>query len=252
MNLSYRDAVFHGVLVAFAFYLAAAGRSNDSLVYYNVDWPPTYGNPGITGFAYPPPFALLIQPFQALPWPVFRLGTAALELGGLVYLVGVPLAVLLIPIAPISSGLSQGNLSLFTAAVILFALRHSALWAWPLLVKVTPGVGVLWPLFRGQWRNFGIAVGTTALIAAITFVLAPAAWLDWFATVPTFTAHDASLGLPLWLRGPMAVGVLWYAARHDKPWLIGISLALVAHLNGGGWKMALVALRLWRDPDAAG
>ena len=43
-------------------------------------------------------------------------------------------------------------------------MRHPAAWAFPLLTKVTTGVGVLWFAFRRDWRSLGIAIGATAVI----------------------------------------------------------------------------------------
>ncbi len=45
------------------------------------------------------------------------------------------------------------------AAAIALGFRYPATWAFVLLAKVTPGIGLLWFLVRREWRNLAIALG---------------------------------------------------------------------------------------------
>ena len=55
------------------------------------------------------------------------------------------------------------------AAVIVAGFRWPALWAIPLLTKVTPGgIGLLWFAARGEWRHLGIALASTLAIVVVT------------------------------------------------------------------------------------
>ena len=77
----------------------------------------------------------------------------------------------------------RGNIETLMALAIVAGFRWPAAWAFILLTKVTPGVGLLWFVGRRDWRSLGIAIGATALIAAVSFVLAPAQWSAWVASL---------------------------------------------------------------------
>jgi hypothetical protein len=61
------------------------------------------------------------------------------------------------------SGLPEivsGNVYVLIAVCAALGLQHASLWAFPVLTKITPGVGLLWFAVRGEWRSLGIALGT--------------------------------------------------------------------------------------------
>ena len=61
-----------------------------------------------------------------------------------------------------------GNPQILVAAVCVLGFRWPALWAFPILTKLSPGIGLLWFLARREWRQLGIAVGvTTAVVVAL-------------------------------------------------------------------------------------
>ena len=64
---------------------------------------------------------------------------------------------------------------------IVLGMRWPAAWAFILLTKISPGVGLLWFAVRREWRNLAIALGVTSAIAAVSFVLAPNLWSDFLA-----------------------------------------------------------------------
>ena len=72
--------------------------------------------------------------------------------------------------------LAGGNIHLLLAAAIVLGFRWPAAWSIVLLTKITPGIGLLWFVVRGEWRNLFIALGATALIVAVSFVILPEAW----------------------------------------------------------------------------
>ena len=183
-------------------------------------YPATYG--GVIGFNYSPVVAQLLAPLTLLPWPVFLALVTAGNLVALWLLVGRwSVVALLFP--PVAIELFAANINLWLAVVLVYALRWPALWAVPILTKVAPGVGVLWHLFRGEWRALAIAVGATAALVAVSALLAPETWLLWFA----YLRDNAGLGpltdsvaVPFLWRAPIAVAVMLIAARTDRAWLI--------------------------------
>ncbi len=79
------------------------------------------------------------------------------------------------------------------AAAIVLAMRSSPAWSpgWfaiPILTKLTAGVGLLWFPFRREWRPFAIGVGITAAVSLISFVVSPAAWIEWIDSRSPTTA----------------------------------------------------------------
>ena len=71
--------------------------------------------------------------------------------------------------------LTGGNIHLLLAAAIVAEFRWPAAWSFVLLTKVTPGIGLLWFAVRREWRPLMIALGATAAIAGLTFIIVPGA-----------------------------------------------------------------------------
>jgi len=100
------------------------------------------------------------------------------------------------------------------------------------LTKVTPGVGLAWFAARGEWRRLAIAAGATTLIVAFSFWLAPTAWEEWVRLLLD-RSQDVSqtpgwlvnLG-PLALRMPVALALVEWAARTDRPWVVPLAVIL--------------------------
>ena len=66
-----------------------------------------------------------------------------------------------------------GNPQIMIAAICVIGFRYPAAWSFAVLTKIAPGIGLLWFVARGEWRNLAIAIGATTLIAVVSFVLAP-------------------------------------------------------------------------------
>ena len=145
---------------------------------------------------------------------------------------------------PIVYELCVGNIHFLLAASFVVALRAPVAWAFPLLTKITPGVGVGWFLVRREWRPFAIAAGFTAAVVGVSFLLNPTAWADWIALL-TSSPGRTDLLLP---RIAIAAALVVWGARTDRPWVIAVAgwLALpVIWVNS--WVMLLAVIRL-REP----
>jgi hypothetical protein len=187
--------------------------------------------PGPAGtYLYSPAFAEAIRPLTILPLPVFAaiwtLAGAAL----LIWLTG-PRAIWFAFAPPVLLTLVQGQLDLAYAAVAVVGLRWPAAWALPLLTKVTPGIGIVWFLVRRQWRSLVVAVGATALIAAVSFVLDPGAWSGWVALLlrtqgPVTDPALIYVPIPLLVRAPIALAVIVWGAATNRAWTIPMAMTL--------------------------
>ena len=193
---------------------------------------PQLGLPG--AYLYPPPFIQALSPLRLLPFEVFHALWALIGAGALVFLVGPVGAALAITFLPfVFRDLLVGNIHLMLAAAIVIGLRHPAAWAFPILTKITPGVGVLWFFARREWRSAVIAVGTAAIIAAVSFAIGPDLWFAWLARMrgDTGTAGDTYL-LVLVARVGAAALLVVVAGLIGRAWLIPIAVLVSSRSCG--------------------
>ena len=213
----------------------------------------------IGSYLYSPAFAQLLTPIVWLPVAVFTALWTALNSATLWFLLrrwALP-SLLFVPIA---LEVISGNVHLLYAAAIVIGFRWPAAWALMLLTKVTPGIGVLWFLVRREWRSLAIALGVSAAIAAVSFVLDQAQWARWIdilradaggAGEASFTTVGWYLPIGLAPRLVAATIVVVIAAWTDRRWLlpVGVVLAMpVVWLNSLAVLAACVPL--WRETRA--
>lgn len=209
----------------------------------------------IGAYLYSPAFAQLLTPLVWLPLAAFTAIWTALNSATLWWLLrrwALPSLLFL----PIAFEIVSGNVHLLYAAAIVLGFRWPATWALLFLTKVTPGIGVVWFLIRREWRSLAIALGATAAIAAVSFVLDQAQWARWADLLRADTAGAGSASfatvgwyLPIGLapRLVAAVVVVIVAAWTDRRWLlpIGVVLAMpVVWLNSLAVLAACVPLAL--------
>ena len=209
-------------------------------------------NPYVIGaYLYAPAFAQVLSPLTALPWPWFAaLWTAAIA-AVYVWLAGRWAFPLLLLTGAVALELYLGQIDLFIAAAVVIGFRYPAVWAFPLLTKVAPGIGLLWFVFRREWRKLAIALTATIAIAAVSALLAPELWRGWYdllrrSLMDRQTVEGAYLAIPVWLRLPFAVAIIAWGARTDRHWTvpIGILLAMpILWLNVFTLLIAMVPLR---------
>ncbi len=189
-------------------------------------------------------------PLTHLPWMLFMAIWTGLLIGAVRYLTGPRLFAAGVLLATVE--VAGGNISLLLAVAIVVGFRWPAAWAFVLLTKVTPGIGLLWFVVRREWRQLGIALGATVLVIAASSILMPRAWLDWFNLLTALPGRDgtwAAVPIPLVVRLPVAVAVVVWGARSNRRWTVPVAamLALPA-LWYGGLTMLLAVIAL-RDPE---
>lgn len=198
-------------------------------------WGAPYSNPypgpelGLPGaYLYPPPFIQLLAPLRLLPWEVFHAVWTALGFASLIFLVGPiggALAVTLLPF--VYRDLLVGNIHLMLGAAIVLGLRFSAVWAFPVLTKLTPGVGLVWFAVRREWRALAAALAVAVGIAGVSFALTPDLWMAWLDRMRGDSGRAGDLYLAiLVVRVLAAVAIVGYAAGRDRPWLIPIAVVV--------------------------
>jgi hypothetical protein len=214
----------------------------------------------IGAYLYSPAFAQLVAPLVWLPLAIFTAVWTALNCATLWFLVrrwALP-SLLFVPIA---FEIVSGNVHLLYAAAIVIGFRWPAAWALMLLTKVTPGVGVLWFLVRREWRSLIVAVGATAVIAALSFALDRAQWIQWIDLLRADAAGAAggsfeTVGwyapIPLAPRLVVAIAFVVLAAWTDRRWLLPFAVVLampVLWLNSFATLAAVPVLLRARETD---
>ena len=229
------------------------GTGQDARCY----WQATLANPYLhsdwndpIAYVYSPAFLQLVSPLTALPWQAFVAVWTAILLAAVRFLTGPRLlaAGLLFPFTAME--VAGGNVSLLLAAAIVLGFRWPAAWSLVLLTKITPGIGLLWFAVRREWRSLAIALGATAAIAAISFVVLPDQWRSWVDVVIRNVAAGksgtwASLPVPLWIRLPVAAALVVWGARTDRRWAVPVaSMVALPALWYGGLSMLLAVIPL--------
>jgi len=234
----------------------------DARAYWRIDLAHPYAASGvgeISTYLYSPAFAQVLAPFSLLPFEVFFALWTVMNIALLVWLVRPWPWVVPMLILPISYELLVGNIHFLLAAACVVGVRRAGTWSFPVLTKVTPGVAALWFLGRGRWRSFATAVGVTLVLAAVSFVLAPAAWSDWIA----FLLSNPGVAQWLPVRLVAAALIVLVGARRGWAWTIAVAAWIavpVVWVNA--WVVLLGTIRLARvrvgkpggaavQPDAA-
>jgi Glycosyltransferase family 87 len=225
-----------GVLLVGAAYAVwqlsgGAPESQDSKAYYLAGLDDPYGRGDVGNdyaFLYSPAFSQLMVPFRLLPIGVFPAVWTMLLIVSLAWTAG-RLSLPLLLLQPVVASLALGNIEILMAAAIVAGFRYPATWSFILLSKVTPGVGLVWFAVRREWRNLAIALGVTAVIVVVSFVLAPQLWADWLALLARNNAADFRLPVvpgPLVVRVTIAAALIAWGGLTDRRWTVPVGAAL--------------------------
>jgi hypothetical protein len=208
-------------------------------------------NPYVVGaYLYAPAFAQALYPLTTLPWPWFAALWTAAICAVYIWLVG-RWAFPLLLAGAVTLELYLGPIDIFIAAAVVIGFRYPVVWAFPLLTKVAPGIGLVWFAVRREWRNLAIALSATVAIAGVSAVLAPQLRHDWFdllrrSITDRQVVEGAYIGIPVWLRLPFALGIITWGARTDRHWTVPIAVLLampILWINVFTLLLAVVPLR---------
>jgi hypothetical protein len=223
--------VVAGLGFALLIALGVLSIGNDSHAYWTADpfHPYTQAGPSqFDAYFYSPAFVQALIPLKWLPWPAF----AGLWAAGLVLVLAAltgRLLILAILLPPVFIELAVGNIHLLMAAAVVLGFRWPAAWAFILLTKVSPGVGLLWFAVRREWRSLAISLIATALVVGASFVIAPSAWFEWIQVVATRNPgtadqHAVLTWLPLAVRLPVAAALVVWGALMDRRWVLPVAV----------------------------
>jgi len=229
------------------------GPGHDARAYWGAPLDHPY-EPGSVGhesaYLYSPAFLVALSPLRALPWPLF-LGLWTAGLLAVLFWLARPLLFLPLVLLALPE-IWGGNITILLAAAIVIGLARPVAWAFPLLTKVTPGLGLIWFGVRREWMAFGLAVAATAAVIALTAIVTPGLWDDWFALLASSTGSSTvpgSVPVPLLLRLPVAAAVIAYAAWTGQRWLLPVGVLLAMPVIWWGSLSILAACVALRRTD---
>jgi hypothetical protein len=249
-----RDALILVGLGRAAYYVLVQGIQPwtvigvDARAYWQVDLAHPYVDSGLgelSTYLYSPAFAQLMAPFSLLPFALFDALWTALLVVVCVWLIRPWPWAALILFLPISYELFVGNVHFLIAAAIVVGFRAPAAWAFPILTKITPGIGILWFAARREWRAVAWAAGATAAIVAVSFALGPSAWFDWSAFLLGSTGRSELL-LP---RMAISAILVTFGALTGRRWLVPVAVWFALPVVWpNSWVILLAVIRL-REPS---
>jgi hypothetical protein len=208
----------------------------------------------LDAFLYSPAFAQMVWPLAQLPWPVFGTIWAIATVIAIVWLVRVAHWYVAVPLALL--GLHEvltGNINWLLALVVVLGQRHPALWAFAFLTKITSCLGPVWFLARGEWRKLFASVATIVGVALASWLVSPDLWAQWLSFLRSHAGDaDTQVGAtflpPLVVRLPLAVALVVWGARRDRPWTLAVAMMLSSPVAGLGQVALFLALpRLNRE-----
>ena len=227
-------AVAWALLSLFVLTRVGSLEAVDAYLYWSADLSAGYAPESTSGdqtYQYPPPLAQALAPLKLAPFAAFQTVWMAFQVIVLGWLVGpiLALVLILVPFTNVLAELVIGNIHTLIAASIVVGLRWPAAWAFPLLTKVTPGIGVLWFVARGEWRAAAVALGTTAAILLVSFALAAGPWVEWVVWIstrpdPPANPHQLLPWAPMWARLVLSAAIVTVAARRNWRWLLPVAV----------------------------
>jgi hypothetical protein len=230
----------------------------DAYSYWSIDFHDLYGrtlgsNFQLGAFRYAPPIAFLFGPLGALPWWLYLWLWEALMLA-VIFWLGGRWSLVLLALPPVALELYHGNVHLLIAAAIALGFRYPATWSFVLLSKVTPGVGLIWFAVRREWRSLAIAFGATAVVSLAAFVVAPNYWSEWINSLFGNLSEPQyySIPPPAPIRLPIAVVLVIWGARTDRPWTVPVAATIgLPIIWPHGLVVAIAAIPFLRRGDRA-
>jgi hypothetical protein len=198
----------------------------DAIDYWSVNPAGPYEGTVLGGqrvFSYSPALAQVFVVLGRLPLELFLSVWVALNVAVGAWLVWPRPLIALMLAQPIADEFASGQIEFLMTIAIVVGFRYPATWAFVLLAKVTPGVGLLWFAMRREWRSLAIALGATAGIAMLSFVMAPDWWSDW---IDFLGRSPAGQYQQTGVRILAAAALVAWGARTDRRWTVPVAACL--------------------------
>ncbi|MEX2183188.1 MAG: glycosyltransferase 87 family protein [Chloroflexota bacterium] len=261
-------AAIGGVLLA-AIVVYFWSKPNDALAYWLagenlVAGRPIYlaGEDAFQPYAYHyvPAVAQLFAPLTlVIPTIGYLIAYRAIELLVTWQLAGRRMLPMLALIAflPVAVELSTENVHLLMALGVVLGLSR---WPWLFtvgaIVKISPGLGLVYLAVQRRWRDLAISIVVGGVIVGVSFAMDPALWQAWFDTVVgrVGVTGNSLIPVPYIVRAlaglAMAVAGGLLGRRPGELLLVGAVTIANPNLSLNGFAVLAAMVPIWRaGPD---
>lgn len=225
---------------------------------------PVYPDPSVAfedfAFHYVPPVAQLLAPVTAVLAAVpFLIVFRAVLLLALWDLAGRRMLDMLAMLAfvPLAYSLRVENVEILMAVAVVYGLAR---WPWAFLVgglvKVSPGLGLVYLALQRRWRDVVVSAVLGAAIVAVSYVLAPDLWRDWLQAITgrSDVIGNSIVPLPYSVRaiaGFVLTLVAGRIGRRNGELLLVVAVTIAnPGLSLQGFAVLAAAVPVWRaGPD---
>ena len=237
-----------GLLAAWLWLVLSEARPSvvDATVYWRLDLDHLYDEAVVNrlgAYLYSPAFAQVGEPFTFLRWTVWYGAWTLLSVAALAWMLNPAAALLTLAFPLVGNALWSGNIHFLTAASAVLALTYlPAAWAFPLLTKITPGIGLLWHAARREWQALLMAIGATALVAGVSYLAEPQLWAEWIAVLRVSSDAppiNSLLPLPLLVRVAAAAAIVVFGALRGWAWAVPVGMVVAQPVF---WTAGIVVL----------
>jgi hypothetical protein len=214
--------------VVFWLYYQGGGEPSDAHAYWVADPQHLYPHLELArdGYYYTPAFELFVSWTRVIPFEVFVALYRAILLAAVVYMAG-PFTLFVLLTNPVGSEINAGNIQILMALAIVWGFRHPWTWAFVLVTKVTPGVGLIWFAVRREWRNLAIVGAATAALVGASLLLSGGQWPAYIALISQGAAPAAKpYYLTLFDRLPWAIALVTVGALGNWKWTVPAAACL--------------------------
>ena len=225
---------------------------------------PIYSDPSVAfepfAFHYIPAVAQLLAPVSVVVAAVpFLIGFRAILLLVLWDMAGRRMLDLLALLAfiPIAVSLRVENVELLMAFAVVVGLSR---WPWAFmvgaLVKVSPGLGLVYLAMQRRWRDVAFSAVLGAVVVGVSYVVAPDLWRQWLGAISgrSDIVGNSIVPLPYSVRAitgfVLAVVAGFLGRRRGELLLVGAVTIANPGLSLQGFAVLAAAVPIWRaGPD---
>jgi hypothetical protein len=221
---------------------------------------PIYADPSVAfepfAFHYVPAVAQVLAPITlVVPAVPFLIGFRALLLLALWHMAGRRMLELLAMLAfvPIAVSLRVENVEIFMAFAVVVGLAR---WPWAFmlgaLVKVSPGLGLVYLAVQRRWRDVAVSAVLGVAVVAVSYLLAPDLWRQWLAAISgrSDVVGNSIVPLPYSVRAiagfVLAVVAGLVGRRRGELLLVGAVTIANPGLSLQGFAVLAAAVPIWR------
>ena len=180
-------------------------------------------------FLYSPVFAQLIRPLASLPWPTFLAVWMLLQAAVFAWLLRpLPARWFVVAYLACLPEVLEANVNGFYALMVVLGFRWSVGWAFALVTKITPGLGLVWFAARREWRALAAPLLLTAALAVVSYAVWPAAWHEWIAFLGANIGSGGDKTAYLLPRLVVAAVLVAAGARTERRWTVPLAVALAS------------------------